>query len=95
VSTEFALHRGVYRSGDRLFAVNRSTAEDAATVLADGRVAALFRGLDFSRVDAQAGSAGSLIQEIWRLFLVSMILSLVAEAALCLPKPTHRSEVTT
>ena len=46
----------------------------------------LFKGLDFARVDDKAGSIGSLIQEIWRLFLVAMMVAMVAEAALCLPK---------
>jgi Aerotolerance regulator N-terminal len=86
VSTEYPLHRGVYASGDRLFAVNRSEAEDAPRILNDERLAELFRGLDYSRVDDQAGTAGSLIQEVWRLFLTAMIAALIAEAALCLPR---------
>jgi hypothetical protein len=86
VSTDFALHRGVYQSGDRLLAVNRSAGEDRAKVLADGRVAGLFRGLDFARVDDKAGSLGSLIQEIWRLFLTAMMVAMVVEAFLCMPK---------
>ena len=56
LSTEYPFHRGVYPSGDRLLAVNRSAAEDSAPVLADRRVAELFRGLDFARVDDRAGS---------------------------------------
>jgi hypothetical protein len=28
----------------------------------------------------------SLIQEIWRMFLVAMMVAMVGEAALCLPK---------
>jgi hypothetical protein len=55
-------------------------------VVADAKVAELFRGLDFARVDDRAGSIASLIQEIWRLFLVSMMVAMLAEAALCLPK---------
>jgi hypothetical protein len=86
LSTDFPFHRGIYRDGDRLFAVNRAPGEAAAPVLADGRVAALFKGLDYSRVDDSAGSVGSLIQEIWRMFLVAMMVAMVAEAALCLPK---------
>jgi hypothetical protein len=86
LSTEYPYHRGVYEAGDRVFAVNRSAAEESAPVLADPRVAALFRGLDFARVDDQAGSLGSLIQEIWRMFLTAMMVAMVAEAALCLPK---------
>ncbi|MBI3469544.1 MAG: hypothetical protein HY000_41610, partial [Planctomycetes bacterium] len=86
ISTEFAFHAGVYSSGDRLFAVSRAAAEDHAAVLPDHRVAELFRGLDFTRVDDRAGNIAALIQEIWRLFLLAMMLALIVEAALCLPK---------
>ena len=86
LSTDYPLHRGVYRAGERLLAVNRAAAEDLAPVLADERVAELFRGLDFARVDDRAGSISSLIQEIWRLFLVAMMVAMVVEAGLCLPK---------
>ncbi len=86
ISTEYAAHRGVYSSGDRLLAVNRSAAEESAPVLADRRVDDLFRGLDFARVDDRAGSMASLIQEIWRMFLTAMLVAMVAEAGLCLPK---------
>jgi hypothetical protein len=86
ISTEYAAHRGVYATGGRLLAVNRSTSEESAAVLADRRVDALFRGLDYSRVDDRAGSLSSLIQEIWRMFLVAMLIALVVEAGLCLPK---------
>jgi hypothetical protein len=86
LSTDFALHTGVYRHDDRLFAINRPVAEDAAAVVSDAQVAELFQGLDFVRIDAQAGSLAALIQEIWRLFLVSMMIALIVEAALCLPR---------
>jgi hypothetical protein len=86
ISTEYAAHRGVYASGNRLVAVNRSAAEESASVLPDKRVDELFRGLDYSRVDDRAGSYSSLIQEIWRMFLVAMLMALVVEAGLCLPK---------
>jgi hypothetical protein len=86
ISTEYAAHRGVYASGGKLLAVNRSAAEESAAVMADRRVDELFRGLDYSRVDDRAGSYASLIQEIWRMFLVSMLVAMVVEAGLCLPK---------
>jgi hypothetical protein len=85
LSTEYRHHAGVYAAGERLFAVNRALAEDHAVVLADEPVAELFKGLDYSRVDDRAGGFSGIIQEIWRLFLVSMLVSLVIEAALCLP----------
>jgi len=91
VSTDFRLHGGVYQSGEKLVAVNRPAAEDASAILANDRVAGLFKGLDFSRVDEQAGSLGSIIQEIWRVFLASMMIAMLVEAALCLPKKTSHS----
>jgi hypothetical protein len=87
LSTDYPLHRGIYQAGDRLLAVTRAAAEDFAPVLANDRVAGLFRGLDFARVDDQAGNISSLIQEIWRLFLVAMMVAMVVEAGLCLPRP--------
>src|SRR5262249_26365729 len=57
LSTEYAYSPGVYQAGDRLLAVNRAAAEDQAAVLNDDRVAGLFHGLDFSRVDNSAGTA--------------------------------------
>jgi hypothetical protein len=73
-------------AGEKLLAVNRSTAEDQAAVLTDDRVAELFKGLNFVRVDDRAGSLAGLIQEIWRPCLVVMMISLLVEAGLCLPR---------
>jgi hypothetical protein len=90
LSTEYPIQAGVYTAGERLMAVNRTAAEDAPTTLDDDRVDALFRGLDFARVEATAGQAPSLIEEIWRAFLTAMLILLVGEAVLCLPKPVPR-----
>jgi hypothetical protein len=86
VSTDYVHHAGVYAAGDRLLAVNRAVAEDQTAVLAPERVAELFRGLNFTRVDDQAGSTAGLIQEVWRPFLVAMLIALLVEAGLCLPR---------
>ena len=92
ISTEALYHRGVYRSNDRLLAVNRPATEDESRVLTESRLTELFRGLNFVRVDDQAGSLNSLIQEIWRVFLITMLVSLIVEAALCLPKVPRKLE---
>lgn len=86
LSNEFASQAGVYEEGDRLLAINRSLSEDTAVVVPPDRVASLFEGLDFDRVDDTPGSGASLIQEIWRLFLILMLVALVLEAVLCLPR---------
>jgi hypothetical protein len=86
VSGAYPFHRGVYSAGDRLLAVNRPAEEDQAPILEDERVAGLFDGLNFIRVDHRAGHIGILIEEIWRPFLAAMIIALIVEAALCLPR---------
>jgi hypothetical protein len=92
LSTDYAFQRGVYTVGDHLLAVNRPIGEDGTAVLSDADVSDLFKGLDFTHMDDQAGDVGSLIQEIWRLFLGSMIAAMVIEAALCLPKGPQANE---
>jgi hypothetical protein len=89
ISTEYVHHAGVYAAGEKLLAVNRSPAEDQAAVLPDDRVAELFRGLNFVRVDDRAGSLIGLIQEIWRPFLIAMLVAMLVEAGLCLPRRTR------
>jgi hypothetical protein len=86
VSGAYPVHSGVYLAGDRLLAINRPAEEDQAPILDDGRVADLFTGLNFIRVDHRAGHIGILIEEIWRPFLAAMMVALIVEAALCLPR---------
>jgi hypothetical protein len=86
LSTEFPYHAGVYTAGERTLAVNRAAAEDHATILSDTQVAGLFRGLDFDRVDDRAGNVSSLTREVWRLFLGAILIAIVAEAGLCIPR---------
>ena len=86
ISTDYAHHAGIYTADEKLLAINREASEDQSNVLADDQIAGLFEGLDFTRVDDQAGSLAGLIQEVWRLFLVSMLVALLVEAALCMPR---------
>jgi hypothetical protein len=90
-SGAYSVHRGVYLAGDHLLALNRPAEEDQASVLDDGRVADLFDGLNFIRVDHRAGHIGILIAEIWRPFLAAMIIALIAEAALCMPRTAAKA----
>ena len=86
LSTEYSFHRGLFTVDENLLAVNRAKEEDQPAALDDASVSALFAGLDFARIDSEAGSANSVIQEIWRLFLAAMMIALMVEAGLCLPK---------
>jgi hypothetical protein len=91
LSTEFPYHAGVYTAGERTLAVNRSAPEDHAAILSDAQVAALFRGLEFDRVDDRAGNVAALTREVWRLFLGAMLVAIVAEAGLCIPRVASKS----
>jgi len=37
-------------------------------------------------VNNQAGASSSLVEEIWRAFLVVMLAAMIGEACLCLPR---------
>ncbi len=86
LSNMYALHAGVYTDDEMLFSINRSIGEDEFSIVDDDRVASLFDRLDFDRVDDQAGSGASLVSEIWRLFLILMLVALLLEAMLCIPR---------
>ncbi len=86
LSTEMSWQAGVYTSDERLFAINRSVAEDRREVVSDNELDRLFAGLDFSRVDDSAGNLSSIVREIWRVFLLAVIVAMIIEATLCMPR---------
>lgn len=86
LSSTYASTAGVYQGDGGLIAINRSGGEDAATIVPAERVEMLFANLDFDRVNQTADNNGSLIQEIWRLFLILVLTALIGEAFLCIPK---------
>ncbi|MCG6156402.1 BatA domain-containing protein [Rubinisphaera margarita] len=86
VSTRFRFHAGAYEQNERLYAVNRSSDEDRPLIVDSERTAGLFQGLQFDRVDEQTGEDNALLREIWATFLFLMLLALIAEAALSIPR---------
>jgi hypothetical protein len=88
LSTEYAGSSGVYSRDDSLLAVNRPATEDDTAITADAKLAKLFAGLDYVKVSDQADNFQALIEEIWRSFLTAMLIALIMEAVLCLPKPS-------
>ncbi|MCA9193127.1 MAG: BatA domain-containing protein [Planctomycetales bacterium] len=90
LSTEFSAQAGIFQAGEGLFAINRSAVEDATDLVSDEELRRLFEGLNFSRIEDQAGNLVGLVREIWRLFLLAMIGALLFEAWLCLPRRARR-----
>lgn len=86
LSTEFASHGGVYRSAGRLLAVNRGLSEDDGRLVSSQQLDEMFDGLSFRTVQDEVGVESTLIQEVWRIFLLLMLVMLLAESALSLPR---------
>ena len=85
------IHAGVYRSGDRLIAVNRPDTEDEAEAIDAERAAALFGELPLQVAEQEGAEDQSLQGEIWRMFLMGMLAFLIVESWLVLPPEPERS----
>ena len=92
LSSQRGLHAGVYRDETYWTAVNRSQIEDKAVAVPVEAVDALFDGMSYRRIDVDVGDTSALTSELWRIFLIAMIVALLAEAVLSLPN--RRSEAT-
>ncbi|NBV20708.1 MAG: hypothetical protein EBS05_01745 [Proteobacteria bacterium] len=82
---DIALHAGVYRSGERLLAVNRPGAEDDRTLLEPAGAKKLLGTLPLQLLQERTARSDALQGEIWRLFLIGMLAFLFLEAWLVLP----------
>lgn len=78
---------GVYRMGERMIAYNRPSAEDDPAQIERDQIDMVFAGTGYTFLD-QAGQGGdtSASRDVWQAFLVAMLVFLLAEAWLCLPK---------
>ncbi len=86
---------GLYRAQDKLFAMNRPLSEDNANVISDEAIGDVLNGLEFTRINDEVGGAMQLASEVWRTFLILMILALLAEAILCVPDQVPASKPAT
>ncbi len=80
---------GVFRIGERLIALNRPAMEKEIEVLTREQLDIALDGTAYTLLE-QAGKADdpTLSRDVWRAFLVGLILLLIAEALLCLPSKT-------
>lgn len=79
------LNAGVYRAGERLLAVNRPSAEDDRSLLEPAAAKNLLGPLPLQLLQERTARSDALQGEIWRLFLIGMLLFLFFEAWLVLP----------
>ncbi len=85
LSNQFSQHPGVYRAEDLLIAQNRLAEEDSGKLVSADELSTIFGALNWSRIEV-GSSARSLVQEVWRWFLIIMLVAMVVESILCMPK---------
>ncbi|HEY3854242.1 MAG TPA: BatA domain-containing protein [Verrucomicrobiae bacterium] len=76
---------GVYRSGNRLLAVNRPAAEDEPEIIDSDAARKLFGALPVQTLQERHLETESLQGEVWRVFVFAVLLFLLAEGILILP----------
>jgi len=82
-STNAPYEAGVWKLGDRLLATNRPASEDRWQILTSKSLDNLLEGVPYKLFEDQ-GQSDTLAREIWKAFLIAMLVFLVTEAILCL-----------
>src|SRR5690606_34538070 len=79
-------HAGVYRTGERLVAVNRPAIEDDPGKLAETEAQELFGSLSMRLLQDPGAGTDRLQGEGWRFFVFAMLLFLLVEGYLLIPR---------
>jgi hypothetical protein len=82
-STNAPYEAGVWKLGARLVATNRPLSEDQWLILTPNQLKSALEGVPYKLFEDQ-GQADSLAREIWRTFLIAMLVFIITEAILCL-----------
>lgn len=83
---------GVWKLGDRILATNRPPSEDQWQILTKAKLDNLLDGVGYKFFEDQ-GDSDALAREVWRAFLIAMLVFLATEAVLCLqPKPKKTAQ---
>ena len=83
---------GVFRSGQKWMAVQRPPQEDEPERLSRADLEPLFGELPLQMFAEDREGAATLQSELWRAFLVAMLLLLLGEAVIILPERKLSSE---
>jgi predicted aspartyl protease len=78
---------GVYKIEGKYVAINRPEIEDDAVRLSASEIAELFRGVPWQKVQLGGKDQDHSLSIFgWRAFLVAVLLFMLVEAVLCLPR---------
>ena len=90
---ERSIQPGAYSFENNMLAVNRAITEDTLASLPEETLANMLQGVTYQSIVDDAGKPNSLAREIWRVFIVGMILFLIMEAWLSMPNRVSRASV--
>lgn len=76
---------GVYEQNGRFVALNRPDSEDRPSVLGETELEKVLGGTSYQIIHDRLGELRSLASEMWRVFIVVVIIALIAEGAISLP----------
>ncbi|MFC5051702.1 BatA domain-containing protein [Rubritalea spongiae] len=79
-----AYQAGVYQFNNRIVAINRPPAEDVDIFISADQLSSILTDTSYSLFEETTKNAAGFTQQLWRVFLVLMLLFLIAEALLCL-----------
>lgn len=75
---------GVYQFNECVIAVNRPPAEDIDITLSSEQLSIILEDSNYSLFEETSKNASGFTQQLWRAFLVFMLIFIIAEALLCL-----------
>lgn len=87
-----AFYAGVYQTGERVIAVNRPVSEDTAGAVDEATIAEVLGRDTVNLIQTSTNALSGLTNEIWKLFVILMIVALIAEGWFSLPAK-HRTSV--
>jgi len=80
-----AFHGGVYQAGQQVIAINRPVSEDQSVFVEEAMIAEVLGQDSFELITSSADSLAGLSNEIWKLFVIAMVVALIAEGWYSLP----------
>lgn len=82
---DYRVNAGVYKRDGSLVAFNHPEVEDIFEISDESAIRSIFNGINFTLFEEKYSNHTSFQSEVWRSFLIAMILFLIIESILVLP----------
>ncbi len=92
IEDQRALCSAIYGRDSKLIAINRPSSEDDPQTLDPSALQQLLEKVDYRVIEDMADSSRPLASEIWRLFACCLVICLLVEAWMTMPRATEASQ---